>query len=73
MADAKKCDICGSFFSLDYTGTERPSTYGNYIDGIKLMDFKHQQNLGCYDLCEICTRDLLAFIKQHNKKEAPNE
>lgn len=73
MSDAKKCDICGSFYSLDYIGSERPSANGGYIDGLRIMDFKHQKFLGNYDLCEICARDLLAFIRQHNKKEAPNE
>ena len=72
MADAKKCDICGSFYSLDYTSSRRPSSYGNYIDGLKLMNFKSQQSLNCYDLCEDCANDLMAFIKQH-KKEGTNE
>lgn len=73
MADAKKCDICGSFYSLHYVGTDRPSANGGYIDGLKLMCFRSQTSLGCYDLCKKCANDILAFIRHEDKKEAPNE
>lgn len=72
MADAKRCDICGGFYNFDYIGTERPSVNGLYIDGLILTCYKHQKNLRCYDLCEKCANDLLAFIRQH-KKEGTNE
>ena len=72
MADAKRCDICGGFYSLVYIGTDRPSAYGGYIDGLKLMCFRSNTSLDSYDLCENCANDLMAFIKQH-KKEAPND
>ena len=72
MADAKRCDICGGFYELYYVGTDRPSANGGYIDGLRLMCFRSQTTLGCYDLCEKCANDLLAFINQH-KKEGDNE
>lgn len=72
MADAKRCDICGGFYSLNYVGTDRPSANGGYVDGLKIMCYRHQTTLGCYDLCEKCANDLLAFIRQH-KKEGDNE
>lgn len=72
MADAKRCDVCGSFYNLYYAGTERPSANGGYIDGLKIMCYQRQTSLGEYDLCENCANDLMAFIKQH-KKEGDNE
>ena len=72
MADAKRCDICGGFYNLDYIESERPSAYGGFVDGLNLMCYKYQKILGRYDLCEKCANDLLAFINQH-KKEGDNE
>ena len=70
MADAKRCDICGNFYRLDYVGTDRPIANGGYVDGLKIMCYRHQTTLGCYDLCENCADDLLGFIRQRKKEDS---
>ena len=61
MADAKKCDICGKFYSpsLGFLGnTGYCLTYVNSLS----IDI-------CFDLCSDCKEKLTEFVNSMKEKE----
>ena len=70
MADARKCDRCGKFYTIngdEKTGMVHPSTDGRRIFGVRLLsygdwDFKK------YDLCPECADKLTGFLWRYDEE-----
>lgn len=63
MADAKKCDRCGSYYNKN-KGVR--SINGCFVKGIRL------ETLGLYevlDLCDTCIYDLYKFLGLNKEEE----
>lgn len=58
MADAKKCDRCGKY----YTDSEKQYTFDGFRVGcIKLMSVDGFC-IGYYDLCDNCVKKLMRYL-----------
>ena len=58
MANAKKCDRCGKY----YTNSEKRYTVdGLYVGGITTLSIKGN-SITKYDLCDDCIKKLLTFL-----------
>lgn len=62
MADAKKCDRCGSFFLIEEIGNY---AYSNAATNSKIM-VKPYSDMGSveYDLCESCMQKFRNFMNE---------
>lgn len=79
MADAKKCDRCGNF----YTSSEkRLDSQGRYLKGITMDGLKYTNgyiNQSCtryqkqIDLCPDCGEKLISWLNTYNSAEDTNE
>lgn len=79
MADAKKCDRCGHF----YTSSEkRLDSQGRYLkgitmDGLKYINGDFNQSCTRYekqiDLCPDCGEKLISWLNAYNSAEDSNE
>lgn len=57
MSEAKKCDICGEFFALPIYYVYNSDPYLVHISPIT-NEFTQE-----YDLCPICSHELMEWIK----------
>lgn len=57
MADAKKCDRCGNFYTLDISNEE------DNIVGFSFLD-KCDRRIESLDLCVKCRKTLMQWMKE---------
>ena len=57
MSDAKKCDRCGNFYTLDI------SDENDNVAGISLLD-KYERAVEKLDLCQECRKELTRWLEQ---------
>lgn len=55
MSDAKKCDRCGNFYTLDISDEK------NNVAGISLLD-KYGRSVKKLDLCQTCRKALQVWL-----------
>lgn len=58
MANAKKCDRCGSYY--DHNVRVR-APKGGFLGAIETLT-SNMNDIKCYDLCDNCAEDLMRFI-----------
>ena len=81
MANAKKCDRCGKF----YTSSEkRLDSQGRYLKGITMDGLKYTYSPGCInqtctkyqkqvDLCPDCSEKLILWLNAYNSMRDSDE
>lgn len=62
MSDAKKCDRCGEFYTLDISDKR------DNIAAIRVLD-KYGRNAQSYDLCQKCRKELMEWLENKKKGE----
>ena len=72
MADAKKCDRCGKFYSIrpvwdEESGTTHPASDGRRILGVKLFGIC-ENTIESYDLCPECANKLTTFLWNYDEE-----
>lgn len=64
MANAKKCDRCGEYYSAN---TYYKTAYGRAVTGIS-TGFNENDNVEWYDLCDSCIKKLYGFLETKEVK-----
>lgn len=69
MADAKRCDRCGTYY------VEKEKKYKVGRDILASIKFVSSQNtwIKYFDLCDECAKKLVQFMKQEKEEEKESE
>lgn len=58
MSDAKRCDRCGGFYTLDISDEK------DDVAGFTLLDKYGRKISGEYDFCQKCRKELMGWLNE---------